>query len=279
MSDPRYLRPGAPFALAHVVEECGEVLAAAGKCQRWGMDSVNPELPPAEQETNRDWLLRELADLDGAVMRLRREIQPPAAANPLVRGATIPMGDGSYFDYSTPDASAMTIEDYAWGLAGKARFNGQTRTGLDRRRCLFSVCQHVVIIARAMLAEGCTDEQAYEGLMHESDEVVWPDFASPVKPMLPPDLRARVKASGDAIDHRFGNANKHKALVKTYDLRMLATEKRDLILPQGPDRRWSMLEGIEPFDEVIHPLPPEMAVASFLTLHEALAGRLARAAA
>lgn len=67
---PEYLRPGFDFALAHAIEECGEFLAAAGKTQRWGADSVNPELPPEEQETNRDWLMRELSDLDGAISRL-----------------------------------------------------------------------------------------------------------------------------------------------------------------------------------------------------------------
>lgn len=74
MAEAKYLRPGVPFALAHFVEECGEVLAAAGKCQRWGLESVNPELPPAEQETNRDWLIRELDDLEGAIARLRKEL-------------------------------------------------------------------------------------------------------------------------------------------------------------------------------------------------------------
>lgn len=74
MTDAKYIRPGVPFALAHVVEECGEVLAAAGKCQRWGMDSVNPELPPEDQEANRDWLSRELDDLEGAIARLRKEM-------------------------------------------------------------------------------------------------------------------------------------------------------------------------------------------------------------
>lgn len=75
MTDPKYLRPGIPFALAHVVEECGEVLAAAGKCQRWGLDSVNPELPADQQETNCAWLLRELDDLEGTIHRLRATIR------------------------------------------------------------------------------------------------------------------------------------------------------------------------------------------------------------
>lgn len=72
--NPKYMRSGKGFALAYLVEECGEVLAAAGKSLRWGLDSVNPELPKGEQETNRDWLLRELEDLDGAIRRARKEI-------------------------------------------------------------------------------------------------------------------------------------------------------------------------------------------------------------
>lgn len=53
--------------IAYLVEECGETLAAAGKALRWGLDSSNPELPEGERETNREWLLRELADLRQAI--------------------------------------------------------------------------------------------------------------------------------------------------------------------------------------------------------------------
>jgi NTP pyrophosphatase (non-canonical NTP hydrolase) len=70
MTDPRFLQNGFDKCMAHVVEECGEVLAAAGKTQRWGPLSVNPLLPVEQQETNIDWLRRELTDLKGAVGRL-----------------------------------------------------------------------------------------------------------------------------------------------------------------------------------------------------------------
>ena len=55
--------------LGYLVEECGEVQAAVGKTIRWGLDSTNPELPESERETNRDWILRELKDLRGAIER------------------------------------------------------------------------------------------------------------------------------------------------------------------------------------------------------------------
>ncbi len=63
-----------PQKLGYLVEECGEVLAAVGKTQRWGPDSVNPELPAEEQESNRDWLLRELVDLERAIGFVRGDL-------------------------------------------------------------------------------------------------------------------------------------------------------------------------------------------------------------
>ena len=61
--------------LGYLVEECGEVLAAVGKTQRWGLDSVNPELPEPAQETNGDWIMRELNDLECAIRIVRRELK------------------------------------------------------------------------------------------------------------------------------------------------------------------------------------------------------------
>ena len=53
--------------LGYLVEECGEVLTAVGKSNRWGLDSHNPELPYEKQESNRGWILRELKDLRRAI--------------------------------------------------------------------------------------------------------------------------------------------------------------------------------------------------------------------
>ena len=59
--------------LGYLVEECGEVLHAIGKTQRRGLDSFNPELG-ASRETNREWILRELADLESACTIVRRAL-------------------------------------------------------------------------------------------------------------------------------------------------------------------------------------------------------------
>lgn len=74
----KYLRDDFGSVLAHAVEECGEFIAAAGKTQRWGRRSYNPELPEAERELNEDWLRRELADVRLALSRLEMALYAPA---------------------------------------------------------------------------------------------------------------------------------------------------------------------------------------------------------
>lgn len=72
--NPRYEPKTPGQKMGYLVEECGEVLAAAGKTLRWGLNSVNPELPKEEQETNRAWLLREFVDLRRAIDLVEDEI-------------------------------------------------------------------------------------------------------------------------------------------------------------------------------------------------------------
>jgi hypothetical protein len=74
MTDQKYMRPGLDFALGKTVEELGELQAALGKTIRWGWDSFNPELPVSQQERNRNWVLREMSDVRGALDNLEAEI-------------------------------------------------------------------------------------------------------------------------------------------------------------------------------------------------------------
>lgn len=53
-------------ALAHLIEELAESIEAAAKSLRFGLRSVNPEAAPEEQETNRDWLYREIGNVHRA---------------------------------------------------------------------------------------------------------------------------------------------------------------------------------------------------------------------
>lgn len=71
MSDKRFVCEGFDINLKHLVEECGEVLSAAGKTLRFGPMSYNPDHPPEEREPNCRWLHRELEDLQDTISRLK----------------------------------------------------------------------------------------------------------------------------------------------------------------------------------------------------------------
>ena len=58
-------------AVAHLVEEMGEALAAAGKTLRFGPLSSNPLVPAEQRELNDAWLSRELDDVIAAIERYR----------------------------------------------------------------------------------------------------------------------------------------------------------------------------------------------------------------
>lgn len=68
------MRPGLDFAVGKATEEAGELLAAIGKTLRWGWHSYNPDLAPADRETNEAWVRREIADLRGALDNLEKEM-------------------------------------------------------------------------------------------------------------------------------------------------------------------------------------------------------------
>jgi hypothetical protein len=75
MTQQKYMRPGLDFAVGKAVEELGELQAALGKTLRWGWNSVNPELPPEDQEPNVAWVQREIKDVRDALDNLEREMR------------------------------------------------------------------------------------------------------------------------------------------------------------------------------------------------------------
>lgn len=87
------------------------------------------------------------------------------------------------------------------------------------------------------------------------------------KSILHPDTRQFIKWWGECIGDRFNVPTGWGDVVKLYDIRMLATEKRDL-MPQGENDHWSILDGYEPFKFEIIPWPSaDHAVRRFLDLY------------
>ena len=75
MTNPKYMRGGLDFARGKAIEELGELQAALGKSLRWGWMSTNPELPRKDQETNADWVRREMADVRQALDNMQHEMK------------------------------------------------------------------------------------------------------------------------------------------------------------------------------------------------------------
>lgn len=74
MAHPEFFQEGFEKQLAHVVEECAEVIVVYGKIQRFGKDSVNPLLNKEEQIPHIQSLKNELQDLKGAIARLEKTL-------------------------------------------------------------------------------------------------------------------------------------------------------------------------------------------------------------
>ena len=213
------------------------------------------------------------------------ELTPENAAEAAkhVRGATIAWGGGKYYDFDEPNPEIITLEDAAYALAYTVRWRGQTRNYLGVR-CFYGVAEHCIRMAIQLLVDGHGPKNALAGLWHEPDEIPLPDMPGPVKPAIP-GWREFAKKQGDAVIARFGIDMPDPALIKRYDIRMLITEKRDLLSRGFDGHHWHNVgggdetaDGFEPFDEVIMPYAhPDMAALGFLKIHDRLIGEIENA--
>lgn len=89
----KYIRNDLGSIVGHLIEECGEVLAAAGKSIRWGLASYNPEIAVEDREDNLAWLRREISDLKAVINRFEKRME--------------------YFD-ERKDIAALEIELRSW---------------------------------------------------------------------------------------------------------------------------------------------------------------------
>lgn len=171
-------------------------------------------------------------------------------------GPTILLGSGTYFDFEDPESSEITIEDIAYGLAFEGRCAGQCYSRILKRRVYYSVAEHCVRMSFAV-----RKELALSALLHEVGEAVCGDMTAPLK-SLNPSLKAIEKHCEAAILAHFGVTISDPVELKKADIRMLATERRDLLLWRG--EKWSMTD-IEPYDFEIIPWAPEDAANAFLS--------------
>lgn len=172
---------------------------------------------------------------------------------------TILTSKGTYFDFATPAKSQIDVEIIAHALANLCRFTGHCRE-------FYSVAQHAVVVSYLT-----PSEFAYEGLHHDDAEAFVGDMASPLKKMIPgyKVIEQYIEAE---VFRRMGMPAKLPPQVKAADLVALRTEQRDLMHIDGG--LWTSLEGVEPAEFLIKPLPPRLAREIYLERHaELLANR------
>lgn len=198
------------------------------------------------------------------------------AAGRTYRGATIAWGRGECYDFDNPNPEIIDLEDVAFALAFTVRWRGQTR--FRGSRCFYGVGQHCVVGAEEMIAAGHSRRDAFAFLWHEPDEVTLPDFPGPAKNCLP-GFKPFAKKQGDALLSRFGYRIENPDLIKAWDLRMMVTEKRDLMAGHEADTfhssaRTSISEHDFPaFEREIVPYAhPEIAARRWLELYWQLGG-------
>ncbi len=175
---------------------------------------------------------------------------------------------GKTFNLLTPEPEMVCIEDIAHSLAYQCRYTGHTRE-------FYSVAQHCVLMARNSDFPG----DPMEKLLHDADEAYIGDIARPWKNLLLvktgyggcDSVQKFEQKIQDVIGLALGVDLTHSTEVKKSDLRIMATEIRDLMPPGFTAEEWN-IDISNSVNEVINPWPPFTAEIRFLELYNGLRG-------
>lgn len=178
-------------------------------------------------------------------------------------GPTILLGSGTYFDFQNPEASQLTIEDVAYSLAFQSRFTGQCVEQTSGKRCYYAIAQHCI-----HMAHHAEPPHKLAALMHEVGEATCGDLNAPLKAICPDYKRVEKRCEAAGLK-RFGVSVSDPAYIKHLDMRMLATERRDLMPWRGEE--W--IGTAEPFEGRIVPMQnPHIVAEMFLATWRDLNG-------
>lgn len=162
----------------------------------------------------------------------------------------IPTLSGGKIYFNQVERSVFTIEDIAYGLANCCRFAGQVYHH-------YSVAQHSLLVS-----ETVPKAFALQGLLHDASEAFLADIVTPAKKRFPAYIELEGKLMA-MIAGRFGLRYPFPPEVKAADLRLLATEKRDLLGPLQQER-WAVLDDVQPLPDRIIPMPPQESAIAFM---------------
>jgi hypothetical protein len=135
---------------------------------------------------------------------------------------------GRKFDVLSPRAEDVSFVDVAHALAHQCRFNGHTKQ-------FYSVAHHCVIMSREI-----PPEFALYALLHDAGEAYIGDIPQPVKACLS-EIRAIEEGVLAAVYEAAGIRSldeEAERLVRLYDLKMLLTERQQLM--GEPPEPWAL---------------------------------------
>lgn len=147
---------------------------------------------------------------------------------------------GRAFFPLNPDWKDIHVLDIAHHLANIRRYTGATSRP-------YSVGEHCCHVSRQLLLETGNKPLALAGLLHDASEAYTNDMARPLK--IQPELTAFREMEAriqELIYARFGLPTVEDPRVKIADMRMYATEVRDLMQPQRPE--WKIVDEPYGFD-------------------------------
>ena len=143
-----------------------------------------------------------------------------------------------------PRSHEIMTFDIAHSLSTKVRYTGHVRE-------FYSVAQHVYEMWLHACHNKLSPVERKWMLLHDATEAYLPDVARPVKPYLWGFKRFERRIER-AVAARYNLPLPVPPIVKEYDLRILATERRDLFTRPA---EWRASKHCNPFSNTIIPQP------------------------
>ena len=170
-----------------------------------------------------------------------RRLIAPFVPPPRCERSWIQLFSGEQFWPLNPRAAEVTVGDIAHATALKCRYTGHCRE-------FYSVAQHQWLMWHYAKLAGEPPIVRKWMLLHDATEAYLPDVARPVKWFLWAFRRYEHRLE-KVIAERFGLPLPVPKVVKEYDLRILATERRDLM---NKSKAWHATERVKPFPHPIY---------------------------
>lgn len=154
----------------------------------------------------------------------------------IVHDGCMVTASGIIVDLFNPDPEKINLIDIAHGLAYTCRWNGATKT-------YYSVAEHCC----RMFDIAKKREQKLTALFHDSEEAYWGDIISPLKKLLPVEIRNKMEDFRTMIFDKF-NIQYIDDYIETLDREALVWDLENLIkerkhtgwMPNEAKHEWFM---------------------------------------